>query len=237
MCDIIHLVRRSYPKAFANVKNNMKVIEERRWYPYIRVLLLYPDIMTTIAEEDLDAELELGLSPFQRLKHESNRSAAKNFECNDATSLNFTSGGMTIHCSTTIVSSVDRERAQLINTKCKSEGTTELKRLQAIKKKLTSSRLTGGAQIFHIKKFVSDHDRQTCLEVAGDECGLKMKKKFTYIESCERANEVAASHGNKPVHTWSCIKDMALDLKPLMKDDEVQPKGRPNSMSGDSNQG
>ena len=61
---------------------------------------------------------------------------------------------MAVHCSTTIMSSVDREKARSINLKHKCEGKTEVERLQAIKKKLTSGRLTGKARIFHLKKCV-----------------------------------------------------------------------------------
>ena len=66
---------------------------------------------------------------------------------------------------------------------------------------------------------------------AVDERKSKLKKWFTYIESCEKADEVAKAHGNKPVHTWSCARDMVVYLKPLMKDDESQPKGKPNIIS------
>ena len=55
-----------------------------------------------------------------------------------------------------------------------------------------------------------DDLRQTCSEVVGDGCDLWTKKKFTYIESCERANAVTESHGNKPDQTWSCVKDMVM---------------------------
>ena len=70
-CNIIPLVRKSWPKAFANVMSNKKAIAERGWFPFNRVLLLHPDIRATITQDDLKSELELGLFPLQRMNYES----------------------------------------------------------------------------------------------------------------------------------------------------------------------
>ena len=59
--DIIPLVMSCWPKAFANVQNNLTAIRERGWYPYTRILLLHYILRATMTEEMIKWEKNCGL--------------------------------------------------------------------------------------------------------------------------------------------------------------------------------
>jgi hypothetical protein len=61
--DIISIVNYAWSGSFDNVKNNIKAILERGWFPLKRMLLLHPEIRRTMTEQDFKQEQEGGLCP------------------------------------------------------------------------------------------------------------------------------------------------------------------------------
>ena len=49
-----------WPKAFANVQNNLTAIRERGWYPYTCILLLHYILRATMTEEMIKWEKSSG---------------------------------------------------------------------------------------------------------------------------------------------------------------------------------
>ena len=234
--DIMYLVKKTWPEAFGNVANNRKATAERGWYPYTRNLLLSDDIRASITSEQLKEEEQQGLFPYKRLGIQpgtrttpanSMQSIMRNQidsqnNSDQSVQLNFSGGGMAVHCSTTIMTAADREHARDLNNKRKVEGTTEAERLKTIKKKMTSGRMVGGARMFHLKKSIRDHVREFGEEVESEERNNIDRKWFTYIEWCNRADDILKKNGPE-VLKWKRIKDMQVWLRPLCKDNEKMP--------------
>lgn len=61
--DILSIVSEGFDESFANVEGNMKAIRKRGWNPLNRNLLLHPEILSTMNEEDHQWVAEFGLMP------------------------------------------------------------------------------------------------------------------------------------------------------------------------------
>ena len=110
------MVNLSYPSSFGNRRTNKKVLTERGWNPFNRILLLDPTVSATILESQLQYEIESGLFPSNILTTSqvtSTTTTNQNIHPNmtsvmEVKGLNF-SNGMTHYVSSIIMTQADRQ--------------------------------------------------------------------------------------------------------------------------------
>ena len=146
ICSVImSLVSKTWPKAFANVENNLKAISERGYHPFTLALLLDPILRATMTQEMIEWERDSGLFPLWAIEEKSVVQLVENdgviflkslSVANDQLkNLNFDRGAMAQHVADTILGEVDRQKSREWVQKRKREGDTRRNRILKIKKK------------------------------------------------------------------------------------------------------
>ena len=226
--DIMGLVMKTWPKAFANVENNQKAICDRGYSPFTMALLLNPILRATMTEEMITWERESGLFPSwaieekRTVQYVENAGAVilKSISCSHTgfNNLNFDRGAMAQHVADTILGEVDRQKARERVQKRKREGDTRRNRILKIQKKLTAGRLVLDGRSYHLDHSVLDHVERRRAEQLQESVEKNKKEQLEYMKMCYHGDRILDVYGgNMDVKKWKKKEDIITYLKPLKR--------------------
>ena len=236
--DILPLVNRCWPPAFADVANNCNAIVERGWYPFCRNLLLNYLLRATMTQEMLNWEKECGFFGKQLLTklhnvEYSERNGKVTLVCKsensyDKVDLNFNEGVTAQYVATTILTESDRQVARQQSQRMKEEGTTLKERLNKITRVLTAGKMTIEARNYGLSKTIRDHALDIDKSKKDGELAKKRRADLNYMKLCYRADKAREKNGiDSDIMKWKSKADMLAHLKPLKnKSDTTLPSNR-----------
>ena len=142
--------------------------------------------------------------------------------------MNFSSGAVARHVSSTIMTEVDQQEAREQNLQLREEGTTARERINAINRRMTAGRLTIEGRHYHLDQNVLDHVRRRQAQQDAEDGQKRRKEELHYLKLCYKADQALARQGGSlDVKKWSNLSDIATYIKPLKEPgDSTMPKKR-----------
>ena len=217
--DILPLVNKCWPPAFADVPNNRKAISERGWNPFCRKLLLNWTLRATITEEMLNWEKNCGYFGEKLLERLHNieylekngkvRLACRSSSSNENIDLNFNDGITAQYVSSTILTESDRQIARERSQKMKEEGTTLKERLSKITRTLTAGKMIIDARNYGLSKTIRDHVLDIYNAKKLEEKSKIQRIELAYMKLCYKADKVLEKYG---MNGWNDTEPLCLSF-------------------------
>ena len=122
--------------------------------------------------------------------------------------LNFKGGATSQYVACNVMAECDRQEAREMNLKRKLEGTTAVKRLGKITKKLTSGKLMFDVRQSHLDYNVLTSVKKNFIAARDAEESKRRRAELNYLKLYYNADKAIGKHGNKDVATWNNKADI-----------------------------